>query len=520
MTLEPLRSTPDTAPENHHVQGATPREGEAEKCDSDASDSEKQAPLTWHDDPRNPYNWPHMKKWCVTVLSCFVTFIVGINGTAMTAASDEINSQFGQSDEHFPNSFWSVFSWTLAAGIVPLAVLPLMETFGVRKAYLLVYLLFVVFIVPQARAQNFATLIITRVITGGCAGILENATSGICGDLWSDAMQRSLPINLYIFSLLTGTTIGPVIGGAITTTLDWRWIFYVQIIFYVSIFPLIFLLLPETRREVLERSQDKQLSRDEQKAFSNRTARHISPTEMFKTAIARPLRMLTTEPLVLSATLWSSFCFGNALIFTQSIPLVYRTLYEFSAPGTGLVQAALVIGIAIGLLISPLQDRFYASSGDKTRPDAQKPEARLYLAIPASFLGLAGGLFLYAFTTSEAHPQPWIAPTIGIALVGIGIQTVMTAASHYVEDAYPTYAASAIAGVAAGENIVGACLPLASTALYMQSGLGFVGGSVVLAGIGCGVSFVPVSFVVFGPWIRSKSRLVATSGHQPDFGAA
>ncbi|KAK8152903.1 major facilitator superfamily domain-containing protein [Phyllosticta citrichinensis] len=515
MILEPLRDPlPDTASEHHHAKDATPREGEAEKYDSDASDFEKQAPLAWDDDPRNPYNWPHLKKWRVTFLSCFITFIVGINGTAMTAASDDINSQFGLSDEHFPNSFWPVFSWTLAAGIVPLAVLPLMETFGVRKAYLLVYLLFVVFIIPQARAQNFATLIITRVITGGSAGILENVTSGICGDLWSDAIERSLPINLYIFSLLAGTTIGPVIGGAIMTTLDWRWIFYIQIILYVSIFPFVFFLLPETRREILEHSQD------EQRAFSDRTAGHVSPTELFKTAIARPLRMLTTEPLVLCATLWSSFCFGNALIFTQSIPLVYRSLYDFSAPGTGLVQAALVIGIAIGLLISPLQDRLYASSGDKTRPDAQQPEARLYLAIPASFLGLAGGLFLYAFTTSESHPQAWIAPTIGIALVGVGIQTVMTAASHYVEDAYPTYAASAIAGVAAGENIVGACLPLASTALYMQSGLGFVGGSVVLAGIGCGVSFVPVAFVVFGPWIRSKSRLAATSGRQPGVGMA
>ncbi|KAK8245122.1 multidrug transporter [Phyllosticta capitalensis] len=476
------------------------RQSEAEKCDSDASDFEKHG-FAWHDDPRNPYNWSFGKKWRVTILSCFITFLVGLNGTAMTAASDDINAQFDVSDEHFPNSFWPVFSWTLSAGIVPLAILPLMETFGVRKAYLVVYVLFVVFIVPQACAQNFATFIVTRIITGGCAGILENITSGICGDLWEDALTRSLPISLYIFSLLSGTTIGPVIGGAIMTTLEWRWVFYVQIILYVIIFPFVFFLLPETRGEIIasEGLQD-----------GHQGINNASTIALFKSAIGRPLRMLTTEPVVLCSTLWSSFCFGNALIYTQSIPLVYRTLYNFSAPSTGLVQAALVIGIAIGLLISPLQDRFYARSGDKTSPDAHKPEARLYLAIPASFFGLAGGLFLYAFTTSESHPQPWIAPTIGIALVGIGIQTVMTAASHYVEDAYPTYAASAIAGVAAGENIVGACLPLASTALYTR--LGFVGGSVLLAGIGCGVSFVPVAFVVFGPWIRSKSRLAATQG--------
>jgi predicted MFS family arabinose efflux permease len=37
----------------------------------------------------------------------------------------------------------------------------------------------VIFIIPQALAQNFATLIVVRIITGSCAGSLANVASGM-----------------------------------------------------------------------------------------------------------------------------------------------------------------------------------------------------------------------------------------------------------------------------------------------------------------------------------------------------
>jgi MFS family permease len=46
---------------------------------------------------------------------------------------------------------------------------------------------------------------------------------GVIADLWAGAEQRSLPVTIYVFSLLVGVTIGPVIGGAIVSTMYWRW---------------------------------------------------------------------------------------------------------------------------------------------------------------------------------------------------------------------------------------------------------------------------------------------------------
>ena len=158
----------------------------------------KQKTIDWASptDPENPFNWPVSKKWRVTLLACFMTFVVQINGTMMTSAAEQINESFHVSDEAFPHSYWPVLSWNLGGAAGPLLGLPLMENFGVRWTYLVgfvdmpqvrlqeidrdqaIHTVLIIFIIPQAVAPNFATLIITRIFTGSCSAVLSNITSG------------------------------------------------------------------------------------------------------------------------------------------------------------------------------------------------------------------------------------------------------------------------------------------------------------------------------------------------------
>jgi hypothetical protein len=86
-------------------------------------------------DRSNPFNWPTSKKWRVTLLACFMTLVVQLNGTEMTSAAEQINESFRVSDEHFPHSYWPVLSWNLGGAAAPMLALPLMEHFGVRWSY-------------------------------------------------------------------------------------------------------------------------------------------------------------------------------------------------------------------------------------------------------------------------------------------------------------------------------------------------------------------------------------------------
>jgi MFS family permease len=75
---------------------------------------------------------------------------------------------------------------------------------------------------PQAIAKNFTTLIVCRVVAGAAGGTLQNAADGVAANLFKTSKERTLPLTLYIFSLLFGVTMGPV-QGAVPKTLSWRW---------------------------------------------------------------------------------------------------------------------------------------------------------------------------------------------------------------------------------------------------------------------------------------------------------
>jgi hypothetical protein len=94
--------------------------------------------LDWEspEDPQNPFNWRPFRKWTITILACFMTFVVQVNGTAMTSAWEHINNSFNVSDRHFPHSYWPVLSWNLGGAAAPMLALPLMENFGIRWSYL------------------------------------------------------------------------------------------------------------------------------------------------------------------------------------------------------------------------------------------------------------------------------------------------------------------------------------------------------------------------------------------------
>lgn len=214
----------------------------------------------------------------------------------------------------------------------------------------------------------------------------------------------------------------------------------------------------------------------------------------------------------MSFGLWSAFCIAVAFTFTQSIVQVYSGLYDWTYFGTGLVQSAIVIGEIIGLAVSLFQDRLYFDSAKRNAetPGQPMPEARLYLSVPASFIGLMGGLFFFAWTSYSS--VPWILPSIALAFVGFGMFCSIAAVTTYVVDAYAKYAASAVAGIAFLENTMAAFLPLATQSMYRT--LGFQWASSLLAFVALALSFIPLVLLRYGRSIRAKSPFMKHAAYE------
>lgn len=467
-------------------------------------------------DPLDPINWPVKRKWLITTLCCLITFLAGWNATALTAATSHTNSYFSISDTTFPHSVWAVTSWNLGAAIAPMFVLPIMEEHGMRPGYLMVYVLFFIFVIPQAVTGSYSVFCGMRFIAGCCAGVLQTCMDGVIADVWRDGVKMSVPVSCYVGALLSGVSSGPVFGAIVTGAwgLRWKWALYLQLIIYGLLFIPVLLIIKETRYPIILASAAKQQKNDStvwvEKQEDADEADHglASLAAFLRGNVLRPFHLLFTEPVVFSFTLLSALSYGITFVSTQSVAQVYSSTYAFSEPETGYIQASIVLGEMVGWIIcASIQDPFYRRCAQKAQTDPsgvlikKLPEKRLYTAIPASFVALAAGLFIYGF--SSHHDISLYAPTTGLFLIGIGVVVVMQAIMMYVTDAYAKYAASASAAVCFGENMFAAFLPLGSQGMYTVLGYGWA--SALLGFMALLLGLAPVVLVWKGESVRRRS---------------
>lgn len=228
-------------------------------------------------------------------------------------------------------------------------------------------------------------------------------------------------------------------------------------------------------------------------------------------AITRPAYLLCTEPVVFFLMLWAAFCFGLVFISTQSVAQVYSTVYGFSNAAAGLIQLALLVGEIVGFFACLPQNSYYQRSAARNSVEAGVPipEARLPLSIPASLIGLAGGLFWYGWA-SFPH-VPWIVPTVGLGFIGFAIMVVINTVDLYIMDAYTKYAGSAVAAVSLGENLFAAWLPLSATAMYTN--LGFQWASSLLGFVALALTLAPIFLLFKGASVRKKSKFISEASY-------
>ncbi|RGP81228.1 hypothetical protein FLONG3_610 [Fusarium longipes] len=446
------------------------------------------------DDPENPYNWSLKKKWFAVGLGLFATFISMMNGTIITTAHEAIGADFNVSDENFPHSYWPVASWGLGGALFSLVLLPIMEDFvGI--------------------APNYETLIITRFFSGGCCTILANAVAGIIGNVFATDRARTIPTGLYIMVYLNSSSLGPVVGAAIFQYLPWRWIGYIELIWTGVFFPVFILAMPETRGSAILTKRAKTLRKQGKNAYSQKELDSKSIMHDIWISTQRPLYMLCTESVVFISTIWTAFSLGVIYVFTQSVEQVFRELYGWNAVEAGYVQASIVIGEILGFGLCVLTNNWYyaSASRNKEEPGTPIPEARLYVAVIGGFIGVTGGMFVYAWTSYSW--VTWVGPAFGLMLVGLGTEAVVVSIANYLIDAYSNYAGSAIGATVLGENLGVAFLPLASSSMYTN--LGFHWASSLLGFISLVLAAAPIAVFVWGKEIRARSPFMKSAMSKP-----
>lgn len=422
--------------------------------------------------------------------------------------------------------------FTAGFGIAPMILAPFSEVNGRRPVFIATGLLFVICQLGCALTDSFAGLLVARFFAGVGGSTFSTMVGGILADIWVSS-ERNTPMVLFTGATMLGTGLGPCISGFVAQHLLWRWVFYIQVIMSGFLVMLVTIFFKETRGHILLSRKAKTLNKwyakleslgaigmelpgtsvpdsSDEKFHEPRVQRirykvlaeeqRASVWKMIAISLKRPAHLLLTEPIVICFSLWFSFTWAILYLQFSAIPLVYRTNHGFTLEQTGAVFAAVSIGGMISAVISIYQDKWAARRfGERF---TKNPEGRLWFTCAQSLLTPIG-MFWFGWTCySSIH---WIVPTIGVAIVTMGVFSTFLANFNYMADAYRTYASSAMAASGICRNLLGGSFPLVTVQMF--TGLGFQAASSLLGGIGFLLAIGPIALIWYGPQIRARSKV-------------
>lgn len=129
------------------------------------------------------------------------------------------------------------------------------DIYGRKNFFLAGIVIFLIGSVLSGMSQSMVQLIVFRGVQGVGGGFIFANAFAITGDLFTPAERgRYAGLMSGVFGL--ASVIGPLVGGAITDNLNWRWVFYVNIPLGLAALVVLAIVLPGRQKSAVARPVD------------------------------------------------------------------------------------------------------------------------------------------------------------------------------------------------------------------------------------------------------------------------
>lgn len=176
--------------------------------------------------PQTAVIWkPKVNPWLIAFVVSLAAFMEVLDASIANVALPHIAGNLGASTDE---STWVLTSYLISNAIV----LPITSWFvtvlGRRRFFLICIALFTASSLFCGIAPTLTTLLISRVIQGAGGGGLQPMAQAILADTFPPE-KRGMAFAVYGITVVVAPAIGPTIGGFITDSYSWRWIFLMNL---------------------------------------------------------------------------------------------------------------------------------------------------------------------------------------------------------------------------------------------------------------------------------------------------
>ena len=184
------------------------------------------------------------KRWPALILLCLGELMIVLDTTIVNVALPSI-----QADLHFSETalVWVVNAYMLSFGGFLLLGGRLGDLYGQRKLFLAGIVLFTLASLACGLAQTQGLLISARFVQGLGAAVVSAVALSLIMTLFTEPAERAKAMGVYGFVCAGGGSVGVLLGGVLTSALNWHWVFLVNLPVGVAIYAVCRVLLPHAR---------------------------------------------------------------------------------------------------------------------------------------------------------------------------------------------------------------------------------------------------------------------------------
>ena len=186
-------------------------------------------------------NYDNRRRWWALIVLCMGVLMIVLDTTIVNVALPSIRADLGFSEASLA---WVVNAYLLTFGGFLLLGGRLGDLFGHRRLFMTGITLFTLASLASGLSTTQGFLVAARGIQGIGGAIVSAVALSLIMNLFTKPADRAKAMGLYGFVSAGGGSIGVLLGGVLTNTLNWHWIFLVNIPVGAVVLALSLMLLP------------------------------------------------------------------------------------------------------------------------------------------------------------------------------------------------------------------------------------------------------------------------------------
>lgn len=183
-------------------------------------------------------------RWLALMVLCLGDLMIVLDTTIVNVALPSIRVDLAFTETTL---VWVVNAYMLTFGGFLLLGGRLGDLYGQRRLFLIGIALFTLASLACGLAMSQGMLIVARAIQGLGGAIVSAVALSLIMTLFTEPADRARAMGFFGFVMAGGGSIGVLLGGVLTDTLSWHWIFLVNLPIGIVVAWLTLILLPRDR---------------------------------------------------------------------------------------------------------------------------------------------------------------------------------------------------------------------------------------------------------------------------------